>query len=93
MRRIGILSHFRVCHSAALTAKESCEIISQDCERFIKGIFTFISSSPKTAIFRDFQMCFEKSSLNILKYVETRSLTRHKCIERILEMWDTLSKF
>jgi len=83
-----------VCHSAALAAKDACEIIPKDCERFIKGISTFISGSPKkTAIFRDFQMCFEKSSLNILKYAETRWLTRHKCIERILEMWDTLGKF
>jgi len=36
---------------------------------------------------------FEKSSLNILKYAETRSLMRHKCIERILEIWDTSNKF
>jgi len=30
-----------VCHSAALTAKEACKIISQDCERFVK-VFLYL---------------------------------------------------
>jgi len=55
-----------------LAAKDACEIIPQDYESFIKGISTFISGSPKRFIFRDFQMCSEKSSLNVLKYAEIR---------------------
>ncbi|KAL6438804.1 hypothetical protein ACFW04_003709 [Cataglyphis niger] len=66
-----------VCHSSALAAKETCETIPKDSEHFIKTISTFSgnSSPKKTAIFRNFQMCFKDKSLNILKYAETRWLT------------------
>ncbi|KAL6417550.1 hypothetical protein ACFW04_013622 [Cataglyphis niger] len=62
----NLITFLCASHSSALTAKEACETIPKDSEHFIKTISTFINSSPKrTAIFRNFQMCFGDKSLNI----------------------------
>ncbi|XP_066585523.1 SCAN domain-containing protein 3-like [Prorops nasuta] len=83
-----------ICHSCALVASNASKALPSACSSFIKNLVGFIRGSPKrTAIFKDFQMSFMGETSNILKYAETRWLSRHQCIQRILEEWDTLHKF
>ncbi|XP_066585892.1 SCAN domain-containing protein 3-like [Prorops nasuta] len=83
-----------ICHSFALVASNACKALSLECGNFIKKLVAFIRGSPKrTAIFKDFQKSFTGETKNILKYAETRWLSRYECIKRILEEWDVLLKF
>ncbi|XP_066592981.1 protein FAM200A-like [Prorops nasuta] len=83
-----------ICHLSALAASAACRAIPSVHEEFIKNIATFIHGSPKrTAIFREFQNCFAPKISSILRYAETRWLSRHKCIDRVLENWDILRAF
>ncbi|XP_066599985.1 SCAN domain-containing protein 3-like [Prorops nasuta] len=83
-----------ICHSSALVASNACKALPLECGNFIKKLVAFIRGSPKrTAIFKDFQTSFTGETKNILKYAETRWLSRYECIKRILEEWDVLLKF
>lgn len=82
------------CHAAALVAHAACAKIPEHCEEFVRKIANFINSSPKrSAIYREFSECFQEKHKKILKLCETRWLSRHSCIERIIQGWDTLSYF
>ncbi|XP_066587622.1 protein FAM200A-like [Prorops nasuta] len=82
-----------ICHSSALTASSACKTLPNECTIFIKKIVSFINGSTKRfAIFKEFQESFENNTKNLVKYGETRWLSRQKCIERILEKWDTIHK-
>ncbi|XP_066585180.1 protein FAM200A-like [Prorops nasuta] len=94
VRNINIKTVPCICHSSALAAAAACKEIPSSVEELIKNIAAFINSSPKkTAIFRDFQKCFAQTEAGILKLAETRWLSRHNCIERILKNWDVLNSF
>ncbi|XP_066599937.1 protein FAM200A-like [Prorops nasuta] len=83
-----------ICHSSALTASSACKTLPNKCTIFIKKIVSFINGSTKRyVIFKEFQESFDKNTKNLIKYGETRWLSHHKCIERILEKWDTIQKF
>jgi len=82
------------CHSIALVAHAACSKIPQVCEEFLKKIASYINSSPKrSAIFREFSECFQETSHKILRLSDTRWLSRHLCVERILTSWDTIKHF
>ncbi|XP_066599919.1 protein FAM200A-like [Prorops nasuta] len=83
-----------ICHVSALAASAACKTLPSFPEDFVKNIVNFINGSPKrTAIFREFQRCFTDKTINLLKHAETRWLTRHKCIDRVIENWDVLNNF
>jgi len=82
------------CHSAALVANIACREIPDYCEDFVKKLGYYINSSPKrSAIFDEFCECFMTENRKILKLSDTRWLSRHACIERLLELWDTIELF
>ncbi|XP_070513038.1 protein FAM200A-like [Cardiocondyla obscurior] len=82
------------CHSIALVANAACDKIPHVYEDFIKKMAYYVNSSPKrSAIFREFCNCFQETSHKLLRLCETRWLSRHMCIERILESWDTIKHF
>lgn len=82
------------CHSAALVAHAACAKIPEQCEKFVKKVATYINNSPKrAAIFEEFCECFQETSHKILKLADTRWLSRHSCIERIIESWDAIKNF
>jgi len=82
------------CHSVALAAHAACSKIPEFCEEFIKKIANYINSSLKrSAVFRKFCECFQKTNRKILKLCDTRWLSRYLCIERLLESWDTIQYF
>ncbi|XP_014473779.1 PREDICTED: uncharacterized protein LOC106743939 [Dinoponera quadriceps] len=78
-----------VCHYSALAVKVACKVLPQNCRRFIKSVSTIINNSPeKIDTSQDSNMSSEKSS-----YAAVGWLSRHKYIEGILEVWDTLDNF
>jgi len=82
------------CHSAALIAHAACGKIPDYCEEFVKKIANYINSSPKrSAIFEEFCECFQETNRKILKLSDTRWLSRHSCIERLIESWNTIELF
>ncbi|XP_070526379.1 protein FAM200A-like [Cardiocondyla obscurior] len=82
------------CHSIALVANAACDKISHVYEDFIKKMAYYVNSSPKrSAIFREFCNCFQETSHKLLRLCETQWLSRHMCIEIILEFWDTIKHF
>lgn len=90
----NVLTFSCPCHSAALVAHAACAKIPQACEEFVKKVINYVNSSPKRmAIFRDFSEFYEERNYKLLKLSDTRWLSRHKSIERILEFWDTIKSF
>lgn len=82
------------CHSAALVAHAACAKLPQVCDEFLKKIANYVNSSPKrSAIYREFSEYFQEKSCKLLKLCETRWLSRHACVERILDSWDTIKHF
>lgn len=82
------------CHSAALITHSACAKIPEYCEEFVKKIANFINSSPKrSAVFEEFLESFMTTNRKILKLSDTRWLSRHLCIERLIESWDTIELF
>lgn len=74
------------CHSAAVISRNACAKIPNYCEEFLKKITTYINNSPKrTAIFDDFKDCIQGTNRKLLKLSNTRWLSHHTCVERVLE--------
>ncbi|KYN26715.1 Putative nuclease HARBI1 [Trachymyrmex cornetzi] len=64
------------------------------CDRFTKMVVNYINSSPKRlAVFREFCECFEGKTLKLLKLSDTRWLSHHACVERLIKYWDTIKNF
>ncbi|KAM0727925.1 Zinc finger protein 862 [Formica fusca] len=74
-------------HSAALAAHAACAKIPEYCEEFLKKMANYINSSPKRAAI------YQETNHKILKLSDTRWLSRHSCVERHLELWDTTKLF
>lgn len=82
------------CHSAALAAHAACAKLPSFCDDFLKKIANFLNTSPKrTAYFQEFCECFQEKYRKILKLSETRWLSHHTCVVRLLESWNTMEHF
>ncbi|KAL6420806.1 hypothetical protein ACFW04_013777 [Cataglyphis niger] len=82
------------CHSAALAAHAACAKISEYCKDFLKKIANYINSSPKhAAIYEEFIECFQETKRKIFKFSNTRWLSYHSCVVRLLDFWDTTKQF
>lgn len=83
------------CQSVALIAHVACAKIPNVCEDFLKKVAKYIKSNVKpshtrSATFRDFCECFREKNHAILKLSETRWLSHHACVEKLLEFWDSI---
>ncbi|EFN72092.1 Zinc finger protein KIAA0543, partial [Camponotus floridanus] len=82
------------CHSATLVAHAACAKIPAHCEEFLRKIASYINSSPKRlAVFNEFSECFQDTNRKILKLCDTRWLSHYLCIDRLLELWDSIKYF
>ena len=76
----GVLAIGYACHSAATSAKLSCEKIP-DVDCVIKGLLSFLNASPKrTAIYRNIVEELGDVFHKIPSHAETRWLIRSRCI-------------
>lgn len=81
-----------VCHLLHLAAKNGCAAIKNfDVEELLIDIYFYLQNSSKRQ--HSFQLCQDIYGLKphkILKYISTRWLSMHGCIERILQQWEPL---
>jgi hypothetical protein len=83
-----------VCHSLALCASYASEKIPDDVENLIKNIYTYFKYSSKRQIeFKNFQRFTEVKPHKLLKPCQTRWLSLHACISRVLEQWPALQLY
>lgn len=83
-----------ICHSAAIIANKACETLPRSSEDLVRSISSYISGSAKRCkILQDIQEFMELEKTKILHLSTTRWLSRHACIERILQNWDALESF
>ena len=82
------------CHSASLAAHAACAKMPDFCEEFLKKLANYINGSPKrSAIFNELSESDEQTHHKILKVCNTRWLSHYFCVERVLELWDTITSY
>lgn len=83
-----------ICHSAALVSSAGCAMLPSLVENLVRNISSYISGSAKRcAILQEIQEFMQLESKKILNLSTTRWLSRHACIERILDNWNALEQF
>jgi hypothetical protein len=74
------------CHSVALIAHSARTTIPKYCEEFLRKISNYINNNPKrSAIYEKYNDCNPEKNRKILRLSDTRWLSHHSCIERILK--------
>lgn len=82
-----------ICHTAHLIASSGASCLPNRIETLLHNIYTYFSRSPKRqAVLREFQTFMKESQVKILQPSQTRWLSLHKCVDRILDQWDVLKQ-
>lgn len=80
-----------ICHSAAIIASKACEHLLRSTEELLRAVASYVSGSAKRcAQLCEIQDYFNTERKKILKLANTRWLSMHQCVLRILETWDIL---
>ena len=80
-----------ICHTSHLCASYACEKLPRTPEDLIHGVYNYFSHSAKQqGEFQKFQMFAKIEPHKILKRSQTRWLSLHQCVERLIEQWDAL---
>jgi len=90
----SIYYHYCLCHSFNLMSKDASKILPSFVNKFIKKVTKhFAHSTRRLAHFRHLREELELSSLNLLKEVDTRWLSKEKVVTRIVQLWPLLSEY
>ena len=80
-----------VCHSAHLCASHACEKLPRTPEDLIHDVYNYFCHSAKRQDeFQQFQFFAEVEPHKIFKRCQTRWLSLHSCVQRLIEQWDAL---
>lgn len=83
-----------ICHSLHLVASDACKQLPRHCEDLARDVFNFFSTSSKRqAELKNFQMFFDVDVHRMLHPSQTRWLSVHEVVKRMLEQWDLLIIF
>lgn len=84
-----------ICHSAHLCASYACEKLPRTAEELIRDVYNYFSHSAKRqGAFQSFQAFAEvEEPHKLLRPCQTRWLSLHSCVSRLIEQWDTLLAF
>ncbi|XP_047523967.1 uncharacterized protein LOC125062236 [Pieris napi] len=83
-----------ICHSFHLCASYACNKIPRFVEEVVREIYNYFSSSPKrSAEFKEFQLFCNLKIHKLLHPCQTRWLSVHAAISRILEQYQALKLF
>ena len=83
-----------LCHSAHLCASHACEKLPRAIEDLVRDIYSHFSHSAKRlAEFKQFQHFTSTEPHKILKPAQTRWLSLHQCVLRVLEQWSALEAY
>ena len=80
-----------ICHSAHLCASKACEKLPRTVEDIIHDVYNYFAHSAKRlAEFKQFQYFAETEPHRLLRPCQTRWLSLHSCVSRLVEQWDAL---
>jgi hypothetical protein len=83
-----------ICHSFHLSASYACQKIPRSVEDLTRNIYNYFSSNPKRiSEFKHFQNFCEVKIHKILHLSQTRWLSVHFVVSRILEQYGALQLF
>ena len=83
-----------ICHTAHLCASNAYEKLPRTLEELIHDIYNYFSHSAKRqAAFKHFQHFYSVEPHRLLRPSQTRWLSLHACVSRLLEQWDALTAF
>ena len=83
-----------ICHSLALVASYATQKIPDEIEKTVREIYTyFMYSFKRQTQYEEFQSFCEIKPHKILKPCQTRWLSLHVCIQRILEQLQALKLY
>ena len=83
-----------ICHSLHLCASEAAKSLPCHCEDLIRNIYSFFSHSAKRLHeFREFQSFCQTKPHKILHVSQTRWLSLHEAVARVVEQWRPLTLY
>lgn len=83
-----------ICHSFHLCASYACQKLPRFVEDLTRDVYNYFSSSPKrTSQFLEFQEFCDVKAHKILHPAQTRWLSVHSAISRILEQYGALQLY
>lgn len=82
-----------ICHSFHLCASYACKTLPRWVEDFTRNIYNYFLSPKQTAIFKDFQVFTNLKPHKLLHPCQTRWLSLHSAVARILEQLPALKLF
>lgn len=82
------------CHSLALVASYACEKIPNKVEQLIRDVYTYLKYSYKRqSTFKEFQTFVDIKPHKLLQPNQTRCLSLHNCIKRVIEQYPALKLY
>lgn len=83
-----------ICHSFALCASYACATLPKDVEDLARDVFSYFSCSPKRiGDLKEFQSFVNVKPHKLLHPSQTRWLSLHMVVSRLLEQWDALKLY
>ena len=84
-----------ICHVAALCASHACKVaIPDEVEQLLQDTYTFFHhSSKRLAQLTEFQHFVEVEPHRLLHPSQTRWLSLHQCVSRMVEQWAAVRSF
>ena len=83
-----------ICHSAHLCASHACEKLPRTAEDLLHDVYNyFCHSAKRQQDLKNFQYFTETEPHRLLKASQTRWLSLHSCVARLIEQWDTLLQY
>ena len=80
-----------ICHSAHLCASHACEKLPRTAEDLLHDVYNyFCHSAKRQSELKEFQYFTETEPHKLLRTSQTRWLSLHSCVTRLIEQWDAL---
>lgn len=90
----GIFLMKCICHSMALCASYAAEKLPNTVEDLIRDIYTYMKLSFKRqSEYKEFQVFVDAKPHKLLQASQTRWLSLHSCVKRILEQYKALKLY
>lgn len=90
----GITIFKCICHSFHLCASEAAKTLPKCCEELPRNLYSYFShSSKRKHQFKQFQDFLEIKPHKLLHPSQTRWLSLHQSVRRVLEQWEALKAF
>lgn len=90
----GITIFRCICHSIHLCASEAAKTLPRHCEDLLRNIYSYFSHSAKRKNeFKEFQEFCQTKPHKILHVSQTRWLSLHQAVSRVLEQWRPLTLY